>query len=181
LVLKECFTTPSSAQRQYASKLRLRHPIAITVANPYKIIHEQVVPRPLEEVFSFFSRAENLEAITPEWLSFRVLSVAPKPIRKGTVIEYRLSLRGLPLRWTSEIREWEPPHRFVDVQLSGPYKLWHHTHLFIAAGQSTRLRDEVLYDLPLGAIGRLIHRLVVGRDVQQVFDFREARIRAIFG
>ncbi|HKT50014.1 MAG TPA: SRPBCC family protein, partial [Candidatus Angelobacter sp.] len=70
---------------------------------PYKITHDQLVPRPLEQVFAFFSRAENLEAITPEWLKFQVMSVVPEPLQKGSLIEYRLKLHGLSLRWTSQI------------------------------------------------------------------------------
>ena len=151
------------------------------MAAPYKVVHEQVVPRPLGEVFSFFSRAENLEAITPGWLKFSVLSVAPQPLEKGTLIRYRLRVRGLPLRWTSEIVEWRPPHKFVDVQRQGPYKLWHHTHLFFAEGVNTRIRDEVLYSLPLGFIGKFIHWLAVRRDVERIFAFRHKRICALFG
>jgi ligand-binding SRPBCC domain-containing protein len=159
----------------------LRTASKLKVATPYKLEHEQLVPRPLHEVFSFFSRSENLEAITPAWLHFSVLSVAPQPLRKGTIIRYKLRVRGVPLRWTSEIVEWRPPHKFVDVQRKGPYKLWHHTHLFFAEGANTRIRDEVLYSLPFGVIGTLAHRLAVRRDVERIFAFRHNKIRAIFG
>jgi ligand-binding SRPBCC domain-containing protein len=151
------------------------------MAQPYKFIHEQVVPRPLDEVFSFFSRAENLEQLTPAWLNFNVLSVTPESIRQGTLIRYRLRLHRLPLRWTSKITEWDPPHKFVDVQRHGPYKLWRHTHEFIAEGRNTRIRDEVLYALPFGPLGALAHWLTVRRDVERIFAFREAKIRALFG
>lgn len=151
------------------------------MAEPYKLIHEQVVPRSLDEVFSFFSRAENLEQITPDWLNFNVLSVTPEPIRQGTLIRYRLRLHRLPLRWTSEITEWDPPHKFVDVQRHGPYKLWRHTHHFFAEGKNTRIRDEVLYALPFGPLGVLAHWLTVRRDVERIFAFRQAKIRALFG
>jgi ligand-binding SRPBCC domain-containing protein len=151
------------------------------MVTPYKLVHEQVVPRPLDEVFSFFSCAENLEAITPGWLRFRVLSVAPQPLRKGTLIRYKLRVRGVPLHWTSEIVEWRPPHKFVDEQRQGPYKLWRHTHLFFAEGENTRIKDEVLYSLPLGVIGRFIHRLAVRRDVERIFAFRHQKICALFG
>lgn len=151
------------------------------MAPPYRLVQEQLVPRPLQEVFSFFSRAENLETITPGWLKFTVLSVDPQPVRKGTLIRYKLRVRGLPLRWTSEIVEWRPPHKFVDVQRQGPYKLWHHTHLFFAEGGNTRIRDDVLYWLPLGPIGRLMHWLAVRRDLERIFIFRHSAICAIFG
>lgn len=148
---------------------------------PYKISHHQLVPEPLEQVFAFFARAENLEAITPEWLKFQVLSVVPEPVQKGTLIEYRLKLHGLPLRWTSQIVEWEPPHQFIDLQLQGPYRLWRHTHRFIAEGGNTWIHDEVLYSLPLGSLGRMAHSLFVRRDVERIFAFRASAVRALFG
>ncbi|HST78696.1 MAG TPA: SRPBCC family protein [Verrucomicrobiae bacterium] len=151
------------------------------MATPYKVTFNQLVPRPLEEVFAFFSRAENLEVITPQWLRFQVISVAPEPIQKGTLIEYRLKLHGLPLRWTSQIVEWDPPHKFVDLQVQGPYKLWRHTHLFIPEGGNTRICDEVLYSLPIGPLGRLAHSLFVRQDVERIFAFRASAVRTRFG
>jgi ligand-binding SRPBCC domain-containing protein len=148
---------------------------------PYKITHDQLVPQPLEQVFAFFTRAENLEAITPEWLKFQVMSVVPEPVQKGTLIEYRLKLHGLPLRWTSQIVEWEPPHRFIDLQLQGPYELWRHTHRFISEDGNTRIHDEVLYSLPLGPLGRMAHNLFVRRDVERIFAFRASAVGARFG
>jgi len=148
---------------------------------PYRLRHEQIVPRPLEEVFEFFARAENLETLTPEWLNFKIESVNPRPVQKGTLINYRLRVRGLPLRWTSEIQEWNPPTRFVDLQIRGPYKLWHHTHTFIAEGHNTRIIDEVLYDLPFGPLGTIAHILMVKSDVEKIFHYREMKIRELFG
>src|SRR5262249_24160336 len=135
----------------------------------YTFAHEQVVPRRLEDVFEFFSRAENLELLTPGWLHFRILSVDPQPLRTGTRISYALRVRGVPVRWASEIVEWEPPRRFVDVQKRGPYKLWRHTHRFQDEGEHTRIIDEVLYALPLGLLGRIVHRLIVRSDVEKIF------------
>jgi ligand-binding SRPBCC domain-containing protein len=151
------------------------------MTTPYKISYNQLVPRPLEEVFAFFSRAENLEAITPDWLKFRVVSVEPVPIQKGTLIEYKLKLHGIPLHWTSQIVEWNPPHKFVDLQLQGPYKLWRHTHVFTAEGGNTRIHDEVLYSLPLGLLGRMAHTLLVSEDIERIFAFRASAVRARFG
>ena len=148
---------------------------------PYRLRHEQIVPRPLEEVFEFFARAENLETLTPEWLNFKIESVNPRPVQKGTLISYELRVRGLPLRWTSEIQEWNPPTRFVDLQIRGPYKLWHHTHTFIAEGNNTRIIDEVLYDLPFGPLGKIAHTLMVKSDVEKIFRYREMKIRELFG
>ncbi len=150
-------------------------------AEPFRFHSEQVVPRPVNEVFEFFSRAENLQEITPDWLNFEIVKIDPSPVRKGTLIDYKLRLRGLPLQWRSEIVDWNPPHKFVDVQLRGPYKLWRHTHLFIAEGNSTRIVDEVLYRLPFGFLGTLAHRLLVRRNVERIFSFRQEKIASLFG
>src|SRR5262249_37322421 len=100
-----------------------------------------VVPGPIDDVFAFFADAGHLEAITPPWLRFRVLRVAPPAVRRGTLIDYALRLHGLPLRWRSEISAWEPPHRFVDEQRRGPYRRWHHEHTFRAVAGGTEVRD----------------------------------------
>jgi ligand-binding SRPBCC domain-containing protein len=148
---------------------------------PYTLRREQVVPRKLEEVFEFFACANNLEALTPDWLHFKVLSVDPQPVQKGSLISYGLRVHGVPVRWTSEIVEWDPPHKFVDLQVHGPYELWHHTHRFQAEAERTRITDEVQYALPLGALGRVARRLLVRSDVEKIFAFREEKIRALFG
>ena len=116
----------------------------------------------------------------PDWVRFKILDVAPQPVQKGTLIHYALRVRGLPLRWTSRIVDWAPPNRFVDLQLRGPYKLWRHTHRFIAVGDATRIVDEVLYQLPLGVLGRVARRLFVQRDLEKIFAFREVKIRELF-
>jgi len=142
---------------------------------------ETRIPKPVDEVFAFFAEAVNLEAITPPWLGFRTLTPQPIAMAAGTRIQYRLSIRGAPVRWTTGIRRWDPPHRFVDVQLSGPYQLWHHTHSFEPCEGGTRMTDVVRYRLPLACIGRLINSLIVKRDVERIFDYRNRRIRQIFG
>lgn len=149
-------------------------------AEPFRFRCEQLVPHPVDKIFEFFSRAENLQAITPDWLNFEILKVDPSPVRQGTLIDYKLRLHGLPLRWQSEVVEWDPPHTFVDVQVRGPYKLWHHTHRFIAEGNSTRIVDEVLYQLPFGILGALAQRLMVRRDVERIFSFRQQKIASLF-
>ena len=133
---------------------------------------EQWIPRPLEEVFAFFSNSRNLETITPHWLGFQVLTPGPIRIAAGTRLRYRLRWRGLPVTWITEIRRWEPPFRFIDVQLTGPYRLWHHTHRFAADQGGTRMTDIVRYRLPFGPVGRVVHALKVRRDVEQIFDYR---------
>jgi len=146
----------------------------------FRLEREQEIPREIHEVFAFFVRAENLEAITPPWLSFRILRQSTPEIVKGTLVEYQLKWRFVPLRWRTEIVEWEPPLRFVDVQVSGPYRLWHHRHEFAPRGRYTLMRDTVDYSLPGGMIGRLMHRLAIHRDIQAIFDYRARKIRGLF-
>ena len=147
----------------------------------YTLNFQQQVSRPLPEVFDFFSRAENLEELTPPWLNFKILKAEPQPVQQGTVIHYSLRLHGIPLRWMSEIVEWEPPHRFVDLQLRGPYKLWRHEHRFEACPGGTLISDTINLSLPLGFLGRLAYKIKVESDVQEIFAFREGKIRSIFG
>ena len=143
----------------------------------YTLRAEQWLPRPRDEVFSFFADARNLEALTPPWLKFEVLTPAPIEMRPGALIDYRIRVHGLPIRWRTEITAWNPPHRFVDVQLSGPYTLWHHTHTFEERDGGTLCRDDVRYR-PRG--GALMNWLFVDRDVKKIFDFRQERLRAFF-
>jgi len=145
----------------------------------YLLEREQWLWRPLEEVFQFFSRPENLQAITPDWLDFKMVET-PAQLRPGALIQYRLRWHGLPIRWTTEISEWNPPHGFVDRALKGPYALWNHEHLFSERNGGTTMRDRVTYALPFGPIGRLAHRLSVRRDVESIFDFRAAAMRRLF-
>ncbi|MBM3804360.1 MAG: SRPBCC family protein [Acidimicrobiia bacterium] len=142
---------------------------------------KQWVRRPLAEVFEFFSDAQNLGKITPPWLGFRILTPTPIRIEVDTRIQYRLMWHGIPVRWTTKIRRWEPPFRFVDVQLAGPYRLWHHTHRFESEDGATRIIDIVRYQLPFGIVGRVMHFLKVGRDVERIFDYRCQRIQDVFG
>ncbi|HTX35766.1 MAG TPA: SRPBCC family protein [Bryobacteraceae bacterium] len=142
---------------------------------------QQWIPRPIEEVFPFFSDARNLGAITPPWLEFRMLTPGPIYMAAGTDLRYQLSWHGVPVGWTTRIRRWEPPVRFIDVQLSGPYRLWHHTHRFEAASGGTRMSDVVRYRLPLGWIGRAVNALKVRRDLEGIFDYRRERICQLLG
>ncbi len=142
---------------------------------------EQALKQPLEAVFAFFNRPENLEAITPPSLRFRILSTRPVPMRAGTRIDYRLRLFGVPVRWTSAITVYEPPHRFVDVQLKGPYAFWEHEHLFRSEGGRTHVRDTVRYALPGGPFGRLLHGLYVRRHLEHIFRFRARTIARLLG
>lgn len=144
----------------------------------YVLQAEQWLPRPLAEVFAFFSRPENLQEITPPWLNFR-MEEAPSSLMPGSLIQYRLRLHGIPIRWKTEITEWAPPHLFVDRQLSGPYALWNHEHSFEEKDGGTMMRDRVTYALPFGVLGRIAHPLV-RRDVEAIFAFRAESMRRLF-
>ena len=146
--------------------------------NEYHFSTELWLPRPRAEVFPFFSEARNLERITPPWLRFEVLTPGPIPMRAGALIDYRITVRGIPLRWRTEIAEWDPPRRFVDVQLRGPYTLWHHTHTFEERDGGTLCGDVVRYR-PRG--GALVNWLFVRRDVERIFRLRQGQLREIFG
>jgi ligand-binding SRPBCC domain-containing protein len=141
---------------------------------------EQRLAAPPEDVFPFFEDAYNLEAITPRFLGFAVTTPRPIEMRAGALIEYRLRLHGFPIRWRTRIEEFDPPHRFVDAQISGPYALWHHTHTFEPDGDGgTVMRDHVRYSLPFGPLGELARVLFVRRDLDRIFDFRAAAVRKL--
>jgi ligand-binding SRPBCC domain-containing protein len=140
-------------------------------------LHAEIwLPRPRDEVFPFFAEARNLEELTPPWLKFEVLTpeVSMKP---GTLIDYRIKIHGIPIRWRTEITEWDPPYRFVDVQLRGPYSLWHHTHTFEEKDGGTLCTDDVRYR-PIG--GALMNWLFVRGDVERIFNYRQQKLREIF-
>jgi len=144
----------------------------------YPFHAELWLPKPREEVFAFFSEARNLEALTPPWLRFEVLTPAPIPMEAGTLIDYRIRIRGFPIRWRTEITLWEPPHRFADIQLRGPYTRWDHTHTFEERDGGTLCLDDVVYR-PRG--GALVHALFVRRDVERIFAYRRDALRRLFG
>jgi ligand-binding SRPBCC domain-containing protein len=139
----------------------------------YFLERTQLIERPLADTFAFFSDAFNLEKITPPFLKFRILTPAPIRMAAGTLIDYRLSLCGVPFRWRTVIETWEPGRGFVDRQLRGPYALWRHTHTFTAAGPNrTLMRDRVEYRIPFGIVGRLTQALLIGRMLTKIFDYR---------
>ena len=142
---------------------------------------EQLVPSAPADTFDFFADAFNLEAITPPWLGFEVATPAPISMSAGTLIEYRLRLHALPLRWLTRIEAWEPGKHFVDRQLRGPYRLWRHTHTFAAHERGTIVRDTVRYALPLGLLGRLARTALVRRDLDRIFDYRRDAIAVHLG
>jgi hypothetical protein len=144
----------------------------------YHFSDELVVPAPLDGVFSFFSEARNLEKLTPPWLRFEILTEGPITMAPGAVIDYRIRWHGIPLSWRTEIEVWEPPHRFVDRQVRGPYRLWRHEHLFADRSDGTSVIDRVEY-APFG--GAIAQRLAVARDVDRIFAYRHEVLGRSFG
>ncbi len=136
------------------------------------------LPQPADRVFSFFADAANLETLTPPWLRFRILTPLPIAMAAGARLDYRLRYRGFPLRWRTEILTWEPPHRFVDSQIKGPYRRWVHEHTFAERDGGTLATDNVEYAL-LG--GALTNALLIGRDVERIFAYRRQRLLDVFG
>lgn len=148
---------------------------------PSRIERVQLVPVQVGEAFAFFSDASNLEAITPPWLRFRILTPRPIEMRQGALIEYRLTLHGASVRWRTRIEQWQPTHRFTDVQVSGPFRLWEHTHVFEAHPDGTLISDTVLYRMPYGALGALAHRIFIARDLTRIFDYRRDVVSRMLG
>lgn len=146
-----------------------------------RIERKQFVPRSRDEVFAFFSNAANLEALTPAFLQFHILTPAPIEMRSGTLIDYELKLFGIRFHWQTLIELFEPNTRFVDVQLTGPYRRWHHEHRFEDAPGGTWIADLVDYEMPFGPVGRIAHGLSVKRSLRTIFDFRAAKIAELFG
>ncbi len=143
----------------------------------YRLTAVQLLPCPRDRVFAFFSDAFQLETLTPAFLQFKVLTAPPIRIQAGTLIDYRLRLHGIPLRWRSRISVWEPPFRFVDEQLWGPYRRWYHEHSFEEVDGGTLCRDVVDYSV-WG--GRPIEALFVRPDVRKIFAFRQTELRELF-
>ncbi len=141
----------------------------------------QWIQRPVEEVFAFFSSEKNLERLTPPWLNFHVVGKSTPEIEAGTLIDYRLKISGVPVKWRTRIESWIPGKSFVDNQLSGPYRKWHHTHTFESENGGTRMKDRVVFQLPLGIVGNFFAAWKVKRQVREIFDFRRAEIERIFG
>jgi ligand-binding SRPBCC domain-containing protein len=141
------------------------------VSRTYVLERTHVVPFELEEAFAFFADARNLERITPPWLGFRIVE-APERLGPGAILRYRLRLFGIPIRWRTEIVAWTPPRGFVDVQRRGPYLLWEHAHRLRPVADGTEIYDHVRYRLFGGPLGAVVHRLLVRRWLDAIFDYR---------
>ncbi len=136
------------------------------------------LPHPREEIFDFFADAHNLQVLTPPWLNFEILTPRPIPMHAGALIDYQLRLRGMPVRWRTEITEWQPPFGFVDEQKRGPYRQWIHRHRFEEKDGGTFCQDDVRYAVPGGAI---VNILFIRREVAMIFEFRRKKLVELFG
>jgi len=135
------------------------------------------LPLPPEQLFPFFADAANLETITPPWLRFKLLSPSPIEMREGTLIDYKLLIHGLPIKWRTRIGAWQPPHLFVDEQLRGPYRQWIHQHTFNPCDDGTLVRDHVRYAVSCDLV---VHRWLVRPDIERIFRYRCDQLRKHF-
>lgn len=147
----------------------------------WRLTMSQWLPKPQGELFEFFGDAYNLEKITPDLLSFKVITPKPIAMHPGTLIDYKLKVRRVPVRWTTKITAWDPPYSFCDTQLKGPYKQWVHTHTFTEENGGTRCDDVVEYAPPGGPLAPLINKLAVQDDVIKIFSYRAKVLEELFG
>lgn len=144
----------------------------------YRLQAEVIVESPIDDVFAFFSDAGNLESLTPSWLNFQIVTALPIQMRLGALLDYKIRLHMIPISWRTEIACWQPPHKFVDQQLRGPYKRWWHEHTFEDLGDGlTLIRDDVHY-IPRG--GKWLHRWFVKPDLEKIFKFRQQQLARRF-
>jgi len=139
-----------------------------------------IINKPIAEVFDFFSKAENLNALTPPELEFKILSPLPIEMKPGALIDYRIKLNGIPFNWRTEICVWEPGKKFVDQQIKGPYVRWHHTHSFVDKGHFTEMTDRVEYLSPGWILEPIVHNLIVKKRVEAIFKYREKKLSELF-
>ena len=158
-----------------------RLPPSYTALPGWRLSAVQSFAAPREEVFHFFADAGNLQAITPPWLHFHIVTPQPISLHTGALLDYRLRLHGVPIRWRTEISVWEPPVRFCDRQLRGPYLQWEHTHTFTEEKGGVVVQDIVDYRLPLGLFGRIAHAAMVKLQLLSIFRFRQREIARLFG
>ena len=147
----------------------------------YRLERLQTFPGSGSDVFAFFSDAFNLKRITPSFLSFHILTPLPIKMGEGTVIDYRLSLWGMPVYWQTLIEKWTPEASFVDTQIRGPYALWQHTHSFQEQGPGVLMRDVVEYAIPYGVLGRIAHAFFIRRWLNLIFDYRSKMTARLLG
>jgi ligand-binding SRPBCC domain-containing protein len=136
--------------------------------------------RPRSQVFAFFADPTHLERVSPPSLRLRLLTPAV-PLAAGAVLDFRVAWLGLPLRWRAYIREFDPPYRFVDVQVRGPWARWEHRHRFLEEDGGTWMEDRVTYRMALGPLGRAAYAALVHRQLRAAWAFRQARVAELLG
>jgi len=143
----------------------------------YHLRTSLILPLSPHEAFKFFQDPRNLPEITPDWLDLRIVNNdAVKEVFEGAVFDFIIRWLGFPFKWRSKIIEYKPPKRFIDIQVTGPYRYWRHLHLFEKVSEGTLLKDEVSYKLPVGFLGRLLHKVIVERQLEDIFRYRALRI-----
>ena len=142
----------------------------------YELTDHFIVRADLPRAWAFFSSAENLPAITPTWLGFTIDTPAPIVIGQDSMLDYTIRWAGLPVKWKTRIIDWSPPHSFIDLQIRGPYALWHHQHRFESGEEGTICTDRVIYRLPFGPLGRIAHAAMVRRQLLEIFRYRRTII-----
>ena len=147
----------------------------------YTFNKEQVIYKNISDVFDFFSKPENLSIITPPKMNFNILTPSPIEMKEGTLIDYTINIMFISMRWRTLITKYDPPYLFIDEQIKGPYSKWHHTHTFTKINENeTLIKDTVLYSVPLGFIGRVVHWIYIKRDLKKIFSYRKKKINEIF-
>ncbi len=134
------------------------------------------LPKAVDVIFAFFADPRNLQILTPDWLRFQILTKDPMVMGTGSLIDYRIRIHGIPWRWQTRIDVWEPPYRFVDIQLKGPYTLWYHEHRFVPDDSGTTCLDRVEYAVPVGV---WVDRLLVRPDIEKIFEFRRKKLKEL--
>lgn len=147
----------------------------------YSLHAEQSVAAPIEKVFDFFTDVNTLVRLTPPFVRLRILSAETKIWGRGQRLEYEIRPFALPLRWVSEITEFDPPFRFADEQVKGPYRRWRHVHHFYPLSTGTLIVDDITYEIPFGFLGRIVHRSVIRRQLDAIFAFRRMQVERYFG
>ena len=146
----------------------------------YILETHQFIPKSKIEVFDFFKTPENLEQITPKNLNFMIYTPSPILMNKGTLIEYKIRLLGIPIYWKTLINNYSPSDYFSDIQLNGPYAKWDHNHIFKECKNGTMMIDKIVYSIPLGLLGQIAHFIWVRQELKRIFQYRYDAIEEIF-
>lgn len=148
----------------------------------FELIDSFIVPADVQRCWRFFGSAENLPLITPRWLRFQLAMTAPYPrIEQDTLLDYTIRWCGVPIRWRTRIIDWDPPRTFIDLQVRGPYALWHHQHSFKPMDGGVECRDRVIYKVPIPIVGTIVNALIVKKQLIEIFQFRRQAIAQNLG